>query len=384
MTKIMLVAGEVSGDRQVALLGHALRQQDESLTLFGAGGEHMRAAGVDVRVQTSHLGVVGISEAFRYIRPLREVYHLLQAQVMDEHPDAVVLVDNEGFNTTFARFVKHQGIPVIFYFPPQVWLWGRWRARGIARLASLILATFPYEVPVYERVGARVKWIGHPLLDTVTPDEDASAAFRKAGLDPERPVMAMLPGSRYHELRQLLGIMLVAAHRILDRHPRMQFVLPLAADLWRDLIEETLHQAGMVNQVTVITRDVYTILSRCRAAMVKAGTGTLEMALLGVPMVVVYKMNRLSYNLGRWLLKTPYIAMPNILLGEALVPELRQRQVQADPLAAQALRLLEDEEWATAIRDGYTRIRQSLGTVGSISRAARLILDETGNGKSRH
>jgi lipid-A-disaccharide synthase len=384
MAKIMLVAGEVSGDRQVALLSRSLKDMDHSLRLFGAGGEKMREAGVDVRVQTSHLGVVGVSEAFRYIRPLREAFHILRETVLAEHPDAVVLVDNEGFNTAFARFVKQEGIPVIFYFPPQVWLWGRWRARGIARLADLILATFPYEVPVYERVGARVKWIGHPLLDIVKPAVDPEPALRCEGLDPDRPAMALLPGSRFHELRQHLPVMLAAAGQILERHPGMQFILPLAADLWREMIETELRQHSLNGQVTLVTHEEYTLLSCCRAAMVKAGTGTLELALLGIPMVVVYKMNRLSYNMGRWLLKTPYIAMPNILLDEPFVPELRQGQVRPDALAATALKLLEDEEYADDLRRGYRKMREALGSEGSVARAARLILDTATNGESPH
>ena len=171
--KIMLIAGEVSGDRQVAYLARELRALCPEVCLFGAGGNEMRSAGVDVRVETSHLGVVGVSEAFRFLKPLRKAYDFLCHMIETERPNAVVLVDNEGFNITLARFVKKQGIPVIFYFAPQVWLWGAWRTRGIARLASLILAVFPDEVEVYSRKG------GKRTVDGTPPAGHGQAGERK-------------------------------------------------------------------------------------------------------------------------------------------------------------------------------------------------------------
>ncbi|MCX7015261.1 MAG: hypothetical protein NTW86_22350 [Candidatus Sumerlaeota bacterium] len=232
MLKIMLVAGEVSGDRQAAFLSRAIRVRNKDALLFGAGGEEMHAAGVDIRVSTSHLGVVGVSESFRFLKPLYGVYKALGKLVRSERPDAVVLIDNEGFNTVFARSLRSEGIPVIFYFAPQVWLWGPWRARGIAKTASLILAVFPDEAEAYERAGARVAWIGHPLLDIVKTTGGGDSAFRRAGLDPSRPTVALMPGSRFHELQRLTPVMAAAARRLKERRPELQFVLPLSGSLY--------------------------------------------------------------------------------------------------------------------------------------------------------
>ena len=217
----------------------------------------------------------------------------------------------------------------------------------------------------------------------VRPESESEDAFREAGLDPHRPTLALMPGSRYHELSKLAPIILGAVRNLSESDPDLQFVLPLSAECWRETVEDALGAAGMREHVTLITDNVYTILSHCRAGIIKAGTGTLEMALLGVPMVVVYQMSGFSYNLGKWLLRTPYIAMPNILLDKKVVPEYRQRQVTVDRLSEEARKLLGGGKEVAAIREGYTDLRKKLGEEGAIQRAAHAILETiaTGSGE---
>jgi len=311
------------------------------------------------------------------------VFRKLRGVVREERPDAIVLIDNEGFNATFCRSLRSETAPLIFYFAPQVWLWAPWRARGIAKRASLILAVFPAEAGAYEQAGARVEWVGHPLLDVLPPHEDAEEAFRRAGLDPDpsRPTVALMPGSRLHELRRILPIMLGAAEQVSRRYPETQWVLPLSSELWRPMIEAEMARNGWTHRIAILPGEAYSILGACRAAMVKSGTATLEMALMGVPMAVVYRAAALSYGLARCMVKTRLVAMPNILLGEKVVAELLQRNASADRLAAETLRLLEDEPYAKAIRERFQELRTILGAEGAAGRAADRILEEAERSK---
>ncbi len=368
--KIFLAAGEVSGDRQAAFLAEALWKQDPSLHLFGSGGERMRQAGVDLRVTTSHFGSVGFQESLRYLRPLRAVLSDLRILLRDERPDLAVLVDNEGFNGVLARFLYKNDIPFTYYFPPQVWFWGEWRARAIARRARLIIPAFEPELAIYRREGGNVEWFGHPLLDIVKLRIRPEVAFAKRWLDPSRPTIALMPGSRFQELEQLTPPMLSAAQLIRKEYANVQIIIPVAAPHLRPLLKSQLLAAGMADQVTLVTDDVYECLSLCSCALLSSGTATLEVALLGVPMVACYRVTPLTFFLGRQLVKSRFIAMPNILLNEAIVPELLQEQVTAERLAKEALSILGHRATADAMRSNLQRIRPLLGTEGVLWRVA--------------
>lgn len=372
--RIMLVAGEVSGDRQGAFLASEIQTCNGTVSLFGAGGDRMRAAGVDIRVQTSHLGSMGFVESVPYIRPLHRVLKELTRAVDSMRPHAVVLIDKEMFNTAVACKLYNKGVPIIFYFAPQVWMWGAFRARYIAKIASMVITFLRPEDAFYRRYGARSTYVGYPLLDIVKPDSDPASAFEKAGLDISRPTIALLPASRLQEIRYLTPLMFAAARRVRERIPDAQFVLPVAIDHWRTRLDHCLRESGMQDSVSLIEYTNYTILSQCKAAMVKSGTTTMEMAILGVPMVVTYRLGALSAWLARRLVKVPFAAMPNILNGRRIVPELLQKEASVKNLADQTLRILEDEAYATAMRTDLRQLRKSLGEEGAIRRAAQLIL----------
>jgi lipid-A-disaccharide synthase len=373
--KVIFVAGEVSGDRQGAALARQLRTLDPTLALIGAGGDLMREAGVDVRIHTVHLGCVGFSESIRLLRPWRQAFRELDDLIEREAPDLAVLIDNEGLNTRLAKTLRNYGVPAVFYFAPQVWLWGAWRARRLARLASLILAVFQQEAAVYGRAGGRVEWIGHPLLDATSGRPDSREACRAVGLDPARPIIALLPGSRIHELQRLGPVMLAAVREVRKKHPRLQVLLPLAAPDWSSLIRAQLAASGL-EDVVVVQGEHYDLLSRCALAITKSGTSTLELALLGVPHVAVYKISALSYLLARLFARTSHIAMPNILLGRKVVPEFLQSQVTPQNLASAAMSLLDDPEKADAMRLELACVRACLGGAGATARAAAMILSE--------
>ena len=373
--RIFMAAGEVSGDRQAGYLASAMLRQNPGMLLFGSGGESMRAAGVDVRVQTSHYGSVGIEESMRFIRPLHGVMSRLRSLMSVEPPDLAILVDNEGFNGLLAKFLHARGIPFVYFFPPQAWLWGEWRARPIARKATAIVAAFAQEAELYRREGGRVRWFGHPLLDIVRPEEDHIPAFRRCGLDPSARTIALMPGSRLQELEQLTGSMLGAAKVIRSVHPSIQVILPVAAPHLRPLLERELARTGMLDSVSIITTDIYTCLRRCDLIILSSGTATLEGALLGIPMVVAYRVSPVTYLLGRMLVKGGHIAMPNILLDERVIPELIQDEVTPERLAHEALLILGEKARSEQITKRLAQIRPMLGTGGVLDRVARFMLE---------
>ncbi|MBI4548318.1 MAG: lipid-A-disaccharide synthase [Ignavibacteriae bacterium] len=374
--KIFIAAGEVSGDRQAAYLAQAILLKNPNVVLFGSGGEKMQEAGVDVRIRTSHLGCVGFQESFRYIKPLREILGDLRLILRDERPDIAVLVDNEGFNGLLANFMHSLEIPFIYYFPPQVWLWGEWRARTIARKARMIISAFPEEAEIYRKAGGHAVWFGHPLLDIVKASNNHSSVLGEVGLDPSLPMMAVMVGSRFQELEQLAPPMLTAARMIKERHPQIQILLPLAAPHFLHEVEREIARAELTHQINIITNHVYACLSRCEVVLLSSGTATLEAALLGVPMVVCYRVKPLTFFLGKHLVKARFIAMPNILLNERVVPEFLQDEVTAERLADETLAILESPTRVRLIRQNLQRIRPLLGSEGVLERTAALILQQ--------
>ena len=336
----------------------------------------MREAGVDIRIQTSHYGSVGFQESLRFVRPLRHVMTELRHLIHTEPPDLAVLVDNEGFNGLLAKFLHKEGIPFVYYLPPQVWFWGEWRAKRIAERATAIIPAFQAEAEIYKREGGRVQWFGHPLIDIVRPDAEPESVLTSLRLDPSRQTIAIMPGSRFQELEQLTAAMLNAVRIIKRRHPQLQIVLPLAAPHLLPTLNAEIQRAGMTDEVTIVEKHVYNALSRCSLLILASGTATLEGALLGVPMVAAYRVAPISYLIGRQLVKSRFIAMPNILLDERAVPEIIQHDVTPERLAMEALMILENEDLAEEMRSKLQLIRSMLGIPGVLGRAADFLLRE--------
>jgi lipid-A-disaccharide synthase len=300
----------------------------------------------------------------------------LRQLIRTEPPDLAILVDNEGFNGLLAKFLYKEEIPFVYYLPPQVWFWGEWRAKAIAERAAAIIPAFHAEASIYRREGGRVEWFGHPLIDIVRPDANPGVVFDNLGLDSARETIAIMPGSRFQELEQLAGPMLQAARIIRRRHPRLQVVLPLAAPHLLAALKTEIGRAGMANEVTIVEKHVYAVLSRCALLVLASGTATLEGAILGIPMVAAYRVSPISYLIGRQLVKSRYIAMPNILLDERVVPELLQHEVTPDRIAREALMIIGSHELAQSMRSKLGLIKPMLGVPGVLSRAANFLLRE--------
>lgn len=365
---------EVSGDRHAAHLARVLREQWPGIRLFGIGGRAMQAAGVDVRLHTTELGFTGLADGARIAGEVARGFRRAQRLVLADRPDLFVLIDSEFVTTPFALWLRRHRVPAAFFFPPQVWLWGRWRMPAVRPLARRFVSAFADEAALYRASGADTVFAGHPLRDLVRVDEDPAAALRAAGLDPERPVVALMPGSRRAEVASLLGPMLGAARLLQQREPRLQFAVPLAEEHLRPAIAAGVGASG-VRDIAVYPHESYAILSRARAVLQCSGTATLEAGLLGVPAVIVYRARPVEYVLGRYLLvNVRYLGMVNILLDDAVQPELMQGAVTAERLADEAWSLLTDEPRRRAIARRLAELPDRLGPPGAFARASEALL----------
>ena len=342
----------------------------------------MRGAGVEIFHETAHMSSVGFLEPIRHLLPLHGIYRDMVPLVEREKPDLAVLVDNQGFNLAVARVLRRIGVPVVFYFPPQIWVGPSLFARTVAKVSRLVISAFPLEAQIYrERYGANAVSFGHPLLDIVKPGKNPETALLEAGLDPARPVIGLMPGSRTQEVKELGRAMVEAAQIIAERRPGMQFVLPLAAPHVRGEIERTIREFGARADIRIIEQDIYACLSRCELVMVCSGTATLELSLLGMPMVAGYRLDPVSHWFARKLSITPYVAMPNVLLGEMAVPEIMQYRITGRNFADRAMEMLERPGCAEEVRRKLARIPSHLGALGAVGRAAARILDEVPRGR---
>jgi lipid-A-disaccharide synthase len=368
---LFLSAGEVSGDYQAAHLARLLSELYPGVKLTGYGGDHMRAAGVEILCDSAAWGYVGLEESLRFRPDMRRARTQFAEMLKAEKPDLVILVDGEAFNERLVAVLRREGIRFVHYFVPQVWFWGRWRARKIAVEAALIIPAFPKELEIFRESGARTEWFGHPLLDLIP---EVKLAPEPTPEDDTRPV-ALLPGSRVQEIETLGPTLIEAAKRLQRDRPGLRFVLPVAAKHLECSIRKLVADAGMDEHVEI--REGWTGIGAagCRLALVASGTATLETALACVPMIAFYRVRRLTYFAARLLVKTRFVAMPNILLNERVVPELLQEAFTVEALVAEASALLGDPQRIEEMRRNLARIPAVLGGRGAIGRAARAIID---------
>lgn len=364
----MIVAGEASGDLHAAAFFRALQRRVPGVTAFGMGGTRMRDAGVDVRFDASNIGVIGLWEVLRHYREIRAALKLMQRLACEEKPDLLVCVDYKEFNFRLAKRAKACGLKILFYVSPQVWAWRPGRVKKYGEIADMMAVIFPFEVPFYQAHGIPVRYVGHPLAGKVKPSLDKAATRRELGLKPGTPLVGLLPGSRHNEIRRLLPVMLQAAGRLVNRFPDIRFVLPQASSISDADLQEFL--AGAPVAVCVVKESRHAVLSCCDAVVTCSGTATLEVALLGVPMVIVYKLAALSYWLGRLLIRVPHIGLTNIIAGKGIVRELIQHEATPENIAAEIGRLLSDANYAATMRAELVQVREKLGEGGGSEKLA--------------
>jgi lipid-A-disaccharide synthase len=370
--RIMIVAGEASGDLHGADLAAEILARDRGCDLFGIAGERMRAAGVRALTRTEDIAGLGLAELASTIRRTLGALRQLKAMLRSERPDLVILIDFAEFNMSLAGAAKRAGVPVLYYITPQVWAWRRGRVSRIIERTDRLAVVLPFEAEIYAAAGERVTFVGHPLLDRVAPAQDRAATLKRHGLPAHRPLLALLPGSRRGEVRYLLRPMVEAA-RVLEADHGLVPVIALAPTLTLAQLREE----GRVDLdgIRVVEDDTYSIVAASELALAASGTATLETALLGCPMVVAYKMSPLTYALARMLVRgVDFIAMPNILAGRKFVPELIQGQVNVRNLVRAAENLMV-EPLRTETREALLALRARLGEPGAAARVAAIALD---------
>jgi lipid-A-disaccharide synthase len=370
--RLLLMAGEASGDLHGGNLARALRAEQPTLQLLGVGGRRMREAGVELLFDIRDLAVVGAVEAVRSLRTLWQVYRTLLATVERMPVDAVLLIDFPGFNLKLAKALTQRRIPVLYYIAPQIWAWRRGRIEKIRRRVRKLFVILPFEANLYHNAGIDAEFVGHPLLDLVPWAGSKADACARCDLDPAAPVIGILPGSRRSELQYLLRPMLEAAALIHAQVPAVQFILPLAETLQPAEVEKALEAAAV--PIRLVQRQTYDVMRAAEVLLVASGTATLEAALIGTPMVIVYKAHLLTYVLARLVMRVACIGLPNVIAGRAIVPELWQYDVTAENMAAQALALLSHPERAAAMRTELSALRRQLGSSGVPERVARGIV----------
>lgn len=373
---IMLSAGEASGDLHGATLCRALRELSPGLRLTGMGGGQMAGAGMEVIVDPTGTATVGTSEALGRIPALYRAYREMGRRLLADRPRALVLIDFPEFNLRLARRARRAGVPVVYFIPPQLWAWRAGRVRQIARRIQQVLAVFPFEPALYEAARVPVTFVGHPLLDVLPLDLPREEARRRLAVDPDHPLIALLPGSRPREVNDLLPPMVEAARRLAVADGRRRFVLGLAPTVAREQVAAILAAGAAASPpVQVVSGRTWEVMAAADALLIASGTATLEAALLGAPMVICYRVSRLTELIARALVRVQWIGLPNLVFGRAVVPELIQESVTGARLAEEAARLLDDPPAATAQRAAFKELRMRLGEPGVGRRAARAVLE---------
>lgn len=362
--RILLLAGEVSGDRHGADVARALKALYPDCALAGLGGPCMRAEGVRLLAGLERLAVMGFVETFPRLPFLWRLGRRVRKLVSDGAVDLVLAVDYAGFNLRVARFARAKGIPVLYYVTPKVWAWGAGRTADLVACADRLAVILPFEVDVFRDAGDRVSFVGHPLLDQCPPEVSEEAFRAQWDLPPEGPLLALLPGSRPAEIGRHLGAFAEAAHIVRVTRPDVQPVLARAPSI----PPAALRKAGFP-----IVEDARLLLRFARAALVKSGTGTLEAALECTPHVTVYRMHPLNYLLARLLVRIDHVALPNLVAGKPIVPELIQHEATPEHLAKHLDPLLDEASpERTRMVAALSGVRASLGSPGAAGRVANL------------
>ncbi|MCX5828841.1 MAG: lipid-A-disaccharide synthase [Deltaproteobacteria bacterium] len=373
--KVMIVAGEASGDLHGANLVRAMHAIDSSLEFYGVGGPKMKAAGVLQIADAADMAVVGLTEVFSKLGMILRVMRRLKKSLLEERPALVILIDYPDFNMPLAKAATKKGFKVFYYISPQVWAWRRGRIGQIKKYVAKMAVILPFEAEMYHQAGVDAVFVGHPLLDVVKTGYTRPEALHKFNLKDGTTTVGILPGSRLSEVTKLLPEMLKTAVILKEELPAVQFVLPLADTLDQDYIAVMLQPYQEELDIRIIRNEIYDALAVCDAAMVASGTATLETALIGTPMIIVYKMSPFSFLMGRLFVNVSHIGLANIIAGRTIVPELIQGDANPERMAKELLAILTDEERKTQIRKDLSGIREKLGSPGAAERAAQSALE---------
>lgn len=390
--QVFVIAGEASGDLHGSNLIHALKSKLPQTRFVGIGGPKMEEAGLELLFPSSDLAVVGVVEVIGHIRPILKAFGRTTAWLRKKRPDLLILIDYPEFNLQVASRAKKLGIPIFYYISPQVWAWRQGRVKKLRRLVDRMAVILPFEEAFFRSHGMEVSFVGHPLLDVVKAEVSKTEFCIKAGLNPERPIVGLVPGSRKSEVSRLFPVMAGAAERIFQDRQDVQFVVPLAPSLDPGILESfnnriiklittdphrQLQTDKSLNHpiIRVVKGQTYDAIAASDLILAASGTVTLEAAILGTPMVVTYKVSPFTCFLGKCLIKVPFASLVNLVAGRRVVTEIIQRDVTPERLSQEALSLLRDHAGRENMIKGLKEVKNALGGSGASERAADLAME---------
>jgi len=370
--KILIISGEPSGDLHAANLVRDLKSLNSGLVFFGIGGDLSKKAGVDIVFDITGLALVGVVEVVRHLSVVKQAHDAVMARVASEKPDLAILVDYPGFNLKLARDLARRDIPVAYYISPQLWAWAPQRIHIIKKYVRKVVVFFKFEEDLYKRHGIDAEFVGHPLLDIVKVTAPKEDVYRKYSLAKEKKTIAILPGSRVSEIKVLLPILAQAASRISAKLGNAQFIISKHPGRPVSMYEEALRGSRFDHRF--VEGDLHNIVAACDFAIVASGTATLETAILGTPLIIVYKANLLTYVLYRLVRIISFLGIVNVIAGRLVAPELLQADMTPDKVAGTTVRLVSDPAALASMRADLAAVKASLGSPGASLRAARAIL----------
>jgi lipid-A-disaccharide synthase len=373
--EIMIVAGEASGDLHGSNLVKEIKVIRPGISFFGIGGERMREKGVQLIYHINELSFMGFSEVLRNISLIRSVEKTIKTLLEIRRPKVVLLIDFPGMNLRIARYAKERGIKVVYYIAPQVWAWGKHRLKKMRKYVDHALVILPFEKEFFRNEGIDAEFVGHPILDFLEVRMDRRQFCKSIGLDPERKILALFPGSRHREILNHLNVMVKTAIRLRDDFD-VQPAIGVSQNLTADFVRSHLPADG--ENIPLVQGVTYDLMHHAELAYVKSGTSTLEAACFQTPMVVLYKTSALNYFVGRLIVNLNHFSLVNILAGEEIVKELSQRNVNVQTLYRYGKELLENEQKRDEMKERLAAIKATLGDPGASSRAAGLVLSVAG------
>ncbi|MGZ6236008.1 MAG: lipid-A-disaccharide synthase [Syntrophales bacterium] len=371
--RVMIVAGEASGDLHGGNLVQAMHKIDPEIRFYGVGGGNLKEAGAELIADAADMAVVGLTEVVSKLGMILKVMTQLKASLKKDKPDLVILIDYPDFNLPIAKAAKKYGIKVFYYISPQVWAWRRGRIGKIQKVVDKMAVILPFEADLYKEAGVDVTFVGHPLLDVVRTKYPRKEALRRFNLREDATTVGILPGSRESEVTRLLPVMLGAAEIIEKQIGPVQFVLPLAATLDIAFVSQIIARYSV--PVRLIPNEVYDVIGCADIAMVASGTATLETALMETPMVIIYKVSAPSYYVGKMVINVDHIGLVNIIAGKTVVPELIQFEASPEKIAAEVMDILATKERMESMKAELKKIRDMLGSHGAAERVARMTYD---------
>lgn len=374
--KIMMSAGEASGDMHAGAVAAEIKKQMPDAEIFGMGGADMRRSGVRIIYDIENLGIIGVVEVIKHIPFFFRLRDFLKKAMTEEKPDVLVCVDYPGFNMKLAHTAKELGIPVVYYIAPTIWAWHKSRAKSIVRDVKRVASIFPFEARAYEEAGAPVTFVGHPLVDLVHPSMSFEEAMAHFGGKADKKRILLMPGSRKNEVSGLLPDMVKAAAE-LSKKADCQFFIPRASTIPMDFLQDILKKEPDVSFI-VTEGNQYDLMQICDACIASSGTATLETALMELPTVLVYRLAPLTWKLANLLVHVEFAGLPNLLMNREVTPELLQEDVSPENMVKILLPWITDPAAGEKNVKELKKVRTALGGGGALRRTADLILETAG------